>query len=168
MPKTRELPADKASVDYPAVGVIHTMLNAVFQQRAKNKEHYDFFRETFEAQSYLEEHCTLRLGFPRQMGNSVSAVHAANMLGIRKAIVGSGLVVVPYVEQGKILESYGAENVVSIRQIENRLKEDEENVLRSQTSIVVDCASYVRNLGKLDILYDVVDPEKGGWIVLIG
>lgn len=166
MPKAVEKPT--YNIEFPAVQVVTIMLERVFEQRKINESHYKFFRKTFESRTYLEEHCTLRIGFPRQLGNSTAAVHAAKMLGIRKDRPGSGLVVAPYLEQCKILERYGAENLVSMGQIENRLKEDEENVLCSQASVVVDAASYIFNVGKVDLLYDLIDPDKGGWLVLIG
>jgi len=162
-PATVEKP--QASDDYPAVGVVHQMLEAAFRKRAANKEVYGWFRKIQTEPTFVREHCTLKMAFPRQYGNTVAAAHASKMLGIRKNIEGSGLVVVPYEAQGKIIEHYGAENVLSIGQVKNRLKKEELGLV---TSIVVDGATYIQSLGAIGILEDLLDLNKGGWLVLIG
>lgn len=150
------------TTEMPAIIVAHQMVDMVMENRAKNKKNYGFLLRTLSKRSFIMEHCTLKLSFPRQMGNSTAAAHVSKMLGIKDTDERSGAVLVPYPAQVNTLKRYGAQRVFSITDVRERKFKCED-----LASVVVDCAVHT-SPGMLDEIVDMMNADKGGWLVLIG
>lgn len=136
-----------------AAGLIETILRQCMKRREEKKEFYESWRK-LNPIDFIDEHCTIRLMLPRQMGNTEAAVRAAEVLGITEDHK-TGLIVAPYEDQARILRERGAKGALTLHAaLGLELMVD---------SIVVDAASAVR------CPEDLQEKMTGnGWMVLIG
>lgn len=144
--------------EFPATTLVTQAIQAVRKHHTANKEQLDILRGMMGHRGYILEHCTLRIKFPRQMGNTVAAAHASKLLGIRASDPNSGYVIVPYQAQRHVIAGYGAENIALASGIRGYIQVG---------SIVVDAADRIRP-SDINLLADLIDPSKDGLLVLIG
>jgi hypothetical protein len=155
-----------------ATKLARDLLHAADEYRRRLEEggRWDLFTKTCDPTIYVKEFRTLRLGGPRQFGNSAAVATVAKRQS-------AGLVVVSQISQASVLrerhEGARFSSILSVQQVKNRvtsIESDTSDHFGPFNDIVVDGASFIeaKHPDFLDVLAGLLNVESTGWLVLIG
>lgn len=150
--------AEKATM----TSILRDLLALARKREEDNPKDFEFFRNTYSRDNFLREFRTLRLGGPRQIGNTAALVECAGMFV-------SPIVIVPYVTQANMIvyrEPDLKGRVFSVRQARTALRGYSADVL------LVDCNEHCAKDSHYEeamiVARACLSDNPSAWIILSG